>query len=122
MSVMLSPAEVERGWVEHHCDQHGFLVATVPSARVNCRCGRVARILRHGRLVNDGLKPTGAKPRELNTAGKPYAHRCGDCGVDFGGQTIFKSHRVGGKLNKRCLTPEDMTARGWRLTERGRWS
>jgi hypothetical protein len=114
--------EIKRGWVEHVCDAHGFLVATTPHAHVTCPCGKVARIVRNGRVVDEEtLKPTRAKPRALNAQGQPYLHRCGDCGTDFGGKEILSRHRVG-RREKRCLSAEEMHGRGWRLNARGRWS
>jgi hypothetical protein len=94
--MTLTATEVERGWVEHVCDQHGFLAAMTPKAQVQCRCGKVARILRHGRVVNEQtLKPTAARARSLNGSGHPHAHACGDCGEDFHGASLLKRHRVG---------------------------
>jgi hypothetical protein len=121
--VSLSPSEVERGWVEYHCDLHGFLVAMSPRASVQCRCGKQARRLRHGRIVDPvTLKPTDAKPRELKQDGSPFLHRCNACGGDFGGTTALRRHRVGRGARKRCLTAAEMSARGWHLNSRGRWS
>jgi hypothetical protein len=118
----LFAAEVERGWVEFACDVHGFLVATTPNATVWCSCGKRARHTRHGRLLDpDTLKPTQAKARELNTSGHPFIHGCGDCGEDFGGRTLQQRHRVGSKLHKRCMTPEEMQAKGWHCDAKGRW-
>jgi hypothetical protein len=50
MVMPLSVAEVESGWVEWVCPfaDHGFLVATFPSALVRCGCGRQARPERNG--------------------------------------------------------------------------
>jgi hypothetical protein len=120
--VTLSATEVERGWVEHECPKHGFLVATTPRAVVNCECGRVARILRHGRVVDEKtLKVTSAKARSLNGSGQPNLYACADCGADFGGKTISRRHRVGRGSGKRCLTASEMQAKGWRKSDRGRW-
>ena len=118
--MTLTAAEIERGWVAHVCDVHGFLVATIPEAVVNCRCKRVARIVRNGRVVTEKLKPTTAKARELNKAGHPFTHGCG-CGQDFGGKSLLRRHRVGGSLSKRCLSPAEMTSKGWFLDPRGKW-
>jgi hypothetical protein len=51
-----------RGWCVFSCPRHGNLVATVPSARVICRCGRQARAElstseRVSALREDGLVP-----------------------------------------------------------------
>jgi hypothetical protein len=120
--MSLSAAEVARGWVEFHCDAHGFLVATTPRANVYCGCGKRARTLRHGRLVSARtLKPTAAKARALNHEGEPYVYGCGDCGEDFHGRELQARHRVGPRSAKRCLTAVEMEARGWRQDERGRW-
>jgi hypothetical protein len=120
--MSLSATEVERGWVEHECLKHGFLVATTPRAVVNCECGRVARILRHGRVVNETtLKPTQARATSLNASGRPNLHACGDCLQDFGGKTIARRHRVGRGSSKRCMSASEMTAKGWRQSDRGRW-
>lgn len=118
----LSAAEVERGWVEYHCDSHGGLVAMTPGAHVTCRCGKRARDIRHGRLLNpETLKPTRAKARELNSTGHPCIHACGDCKEDFHSKTLFSRHRAGRGPNKRCLTPDEMKTKDWDKDEKGRW-
>jgi hypothetical protein len=117
----LTADEVERGFVEFHCDVHGGLVATTPNATVWCSCGKRVRHQRHGRLVDpDTLKPTAAKARKLNSSGQPFIHGCGDCGQDFQGVTLQKRHRVG-RSQRRCLTPTEMFEKGWALDEHGRW-
>jgi hypothetical protein len=119
---MLTVEEQHRGWVEFLCDAHGFLVATTPNATVWCECGKRARASRHGRLVDpDTLKPTDAKPRELNRMFRPYIHGCADCGEDFGSVRLQTRHRAGTPLHKRCLTPEEMTLKGWHMDPKGRW-
>lgn len=40
--MSLSAEELERGWAEFICVDHGFLVATTPTATVRCACGRGA--------------------------------------------------------------------------------
>ena len=40
--MTLTPEETARGWVEFFCPDHGFLVATTPSAVVSCKCGKRA--------------------------------------------------------------------------------
>lgn len=118
----LTADEREQGWVEHHCDEHGFLAACAPSALVTCACGKVARMLRSGRIVNEEtLKPTAAKPRARNGAGQAFIHGCGDCGEDFGGETLLRRHRAGGKRKKRCMSRHEMIGRGWFADEAGRW-
>ena len=54
---------------------------------------------------------------------------CRTCGQDFGSIKLFDKHRVGAhdldpphENGRRCLTAHEMTLRGWRLDERGRWS
>lgn len=119
---MLLAEEVERGWVEHVCDDHGFLVATTPRAMVTCECGKVARILRSGRIVDEKtLRPTKAAARSLNSAGQPNLYACDECGEDFGSKTLLSRHRVGGKKTKCCLTAFQMLGREWFVDERGRW-
>jgi hypothetical protein len=65
--MSLTAEERELGFVSFHCAVHGFLAAAMPTANVWCRCGKLARRVRNGRLVEpDTLKPTRAKPREPN--------------------------------------------------------
>jgi hypothetical protein len=40
--MSLSAQELERGWAEFICADHGFLVATIPHASVRCACGKAA--------------------------------------------------------------------------------
>ena len=116
---LLLAEEVERGWVEHVCDDHGFLVATTPLAHVSCECGKVARILRSGRIVDEKtLRPTKAKARSVNSAGHGNLYACDACGRDFGGKTILRRQRMKGG----CRTVEQMMERGWTKNGRGRWS
>jgi len=71
-----------------------------------------------------------------NKAGFPIRSYCRSCGEDFNGDGYFEDHRVGThdylyaegldmdpprEDGRRCLDVDEMTARGWRLTERGRW-
>ncbi len=49
--MSLSMAETERGWIEFHCSQDGFLVAGPSSASVMCRCGKRAQPVRNGRVL-----------------------------------------------------------------------
>lgn len=119
--MSITADEVERGWVSHECDEHGFLVATTPHAHVTCRCGKVARILRNGRIVNEHGRVTQAKARSVNSSGHPNLYACGDCGADFGGTTLLARHRVGGTKNKRCLSSHEMIGRGWFEDGNGRW-
>lgn len=48
---------------------------------------------------------------------------CAQCGEDFGSLALFDRHMVGkpGDRRRGCLTPEQMTAKGWRKGARGRW-
>jgi hypothetical protein len=50
--MSLTAHERELGLVEFHCDAHGLLAATTPKASVYCVCGKTARRLRSGRLVD----------------------------------------------------------------------
>jgi hypothetical protein len=43
MSLQILPVELERGWVEFACAEHGVVAVTAPCAVVRCRCGRRAR-------------------------------------------------------------------------------
>jgi hypothetical protein len=120
--ICLTAVERELGFVEFHCDAHGFLAATTPKATVVCRCGKVARTLRNGRVVTPvTLKPTQAQARSLNEAGHPNIQACGDCGADFRGTDLLHRHRVGRGSKRRCMTADEMRAKGWRRDEKGRW-
>ena len=53
---------------------------------------------------------------------------CTACGEYFGSVVVFDRHRVGSyakpgewKGNRRCITPSEMTARGWIRNGRGFW-
>lgn len=54
---------------------------------------------------------------------------CGACGSDFTSVDLFDRHRVGKHEldypehadGRRCLTVEEVTAKGWARNERGRW-
>ena len=94
----------------------------MPVAEVFCACGKSARRFRHGRTLDPKtLKATKAKARALNAHGHPFIHACGDCGEDFGGKTLLKNHRTGRGNGKRCLTPDEMSAKGWRKDDKSRW-
>ena len=58
----LTVEEIERGWVEFSCREHGFLVAMTPKASVACRCGRTATRSVGGRAVDEAGRVTQAKP------------------------------------------------------------
>ena len=45
--------------------------------------------------------------------------QCTVCGELFAGETIGDAHRIPG--DRRCLTVEEMTAKGWRIDDRGVW-
>jgi hypothetical protein len=53
--------------------------------------------------------------------------RCGECGQHFNRTSTFTAHRIGafGTVrnpgDRRCLTAEEMQARGWRLNSGGFW-
>jgi hypothetical protein len=56
---------------------------------------------------------------------------CVACGEDFGSTTAFDAHRVGQHAysfapehpgGRRCLTPVEMRAKGFKKNTRGRWS
>jgi hypothetical protein len=97
-------------------------LATSTAFKVTCRCGKVARILRSGRIVNeDTLRTTPAKARTLNSSGHPNLYACDDCGQDFGGEGLRKRHRVGRGAARRCMSPHEMVGRNWFADERGRW-
>jgi hypothetical protein len=64
------------------------------------------------------------------------ANGCSACGQDFTSTSLFDRHRVGLyrytfeqglKLDparedgRRCLDEDEMTAKGWELSDRGRW-
>ena len=57
--------------------------------------------------------------------------QCGACGEDFSGIVLFDAHRVGDHehdaspglpLGRRCLSEEEMKAKGWVETPRGHWA
>jgi hypothetical protein len=118
---VITAQERELGLVEFHCDAHGFLCVTFPKASALCRCGKFGRRLLSGRIVDpDTLRPTEAKARAMNVAGEPVLFIC-ECGADFGGSRLFQRHRVGRGSKRRCLTFEEMLAKGWHEDEKGRW-
>jgi hypothetical protein len=118
---VITAQERELGLVEFHCDAHGFLCVTFPKASALCRCGKFGRRLLNGRIVDpDTLRPTDAKARAMNVAGEPVLFIC-ECGADFGGSYLFQRHRVGRASKKRCLSAEEMIAKGWHQDEKGRW-
>ena len=50
--------------------------------------------------------------------------QCTVCGELFAGETIGDAHRIGSYRipgDRRCLTVEEMTAKGWRIDDRGVW-
>jgi len=47
--------------------------------------------------------------------------KCAVCGVYFNAPSIFTLHRVGATGDRRCLSPRDMSDRGWSLNARGYW-
>ncbi len=47
---------------------------------------------------------------------------CGGCNEFFGSDSAFQLHRVGDWDDRRCLTVEEMRARGLELNGRGYWT
>jgi hypothetical protein len=49
---------------------------------------------------------------------------CGACGLDFGSVQAFDLHRVGKHepLTRRCLTLEELAAKGFVQNHYGRWT
>jgi len=55
-------------------------------------------------------------------SGRRPANLCVPCGHDLGSLRLFDAHRVGPHDgDRRCLTVEEMTWRGWPLDRHGRW-
>jgi hypothetical protein len=74
--MSLTAAELGRGWVEFVCDEHGFLVATTPSAIVRCKCRKRAYPTRHGmRLGSAELKRIKSSAKSLQTEGSRSTKR-----------------------------------------------
>lgn len=49
--------------------------------------------------------------------------RCMACGEYFNSSSAFTKHRVGPLGHaRRCLTPAQLRARGWFLTDTGHWA
>lgn len=46
---------------------------------------------------------------------------CTACGERFGVESTFSAHRVGEHGQRRCLSIEEMDAKGWFKNERGLW-
>ena len=47
---------------------------------------------------------------------------CDTCGEYFNSVTAFDNHRIGWPpAVRRCLTPDEMRAKGWSLNTRGLW-
>lgn len=47
--------------------------------------------------------------------------RCPACGEHFNVVSTFDAHRTGGYDARRCLTSDEMTARGWLRNDAGFW-
>lgn len=49
--------------------------------------------------------------------------RCSVCNEYFNSAFAFSSHRIGTYQppTRRCLSPDEMRARGWTLNRTGRW-
>ena len=67
-----------------------------------------------------------ATGRETNVAGHPFLHPCQHCLRDFGGRVLHQRHRIRRSeryhsITERCLTEEEMWARGWYMDRYGRW-
>ena len=61
---------------------------------------------------------------KLYRPGKPASNRrcqCPACGAYFNGLTLFDQHRVGPMTDRSCLTPDQMTAKGWYIGDDGFW-
>lgn len=46
---------------------------------------------------------------------------CYSCGQHFNSVSTFDRHRIGAHPHRRCLTPEALTAKGWKVNEAGFW-
>lgn len=47
--------------------------------------------------------------------------RCSACGLTFRSVSGFDRHRIGPPATRRCLTPAELEAAGWRLNAAGLW-
>src|SRR6516165_8365228 len=72
----------------------------------------------------------GTKLRSLTKSATAYRLtgsrcRCGACGELFNSVSVFDRHRVGPWTDKgvqrRCLSAEEMSARGWQTNVKGFW-
>jgi len=50
-------------------------------------------------------------------------NQCRGCGLYFNSNSVFEKHRTGTfGVDRRCRTPEEMEARGYRLNKDGYWA
>jgi len=50
-------------------------------------------------------------------------NQCRGCGLYFNSNSVFEMHRTGTfGVDRRCRTPEEMEARGYRLNKDGYWA
>ncbi len=72
------------------------------------------------------------KPRALDrvTRSRRPLNACATCGLDFASLSAFDAHRIGTHAypwslerpdGRRCLTEDELRARGFTLDTRGRW-
>jgi hypothetical protein len=53
---------------------------------------------------------------------------CSGCGEFFSNDGLFSHHRIGSHAkpdvpgSRRCLNPEEMAGKGWRINSRGLWT
>ena len=59
------------------------------------------------------------RPHATNLAGHPVLYPCSHCGQDFGGKELRRRHRH--RRADRCLTPDEMMAKGLWMDRYGRW-
>jgi hypothetical protein len=64
--------------------------------------------------------PANDEERSMRLSGNRC--QCTACGEFFNRVSTFDKHRVGQiGVDRRCLTPEEMRANGWRLNAAGFW-
>ncbi|MGQ0834974.1 MAG: FDXHR family putative zinc-binding protein [Gammaproteobacteria bacterium] len=47
--------------------------------------------------------------------------RCSACGQHFNSVTVFDRHRTGSWPDRRCLSPAEMSAKGWLRNDASFW-
>ena len=73
-----------------------------------------ARLDEKEAVQNDHAARDGYAQKPLNM--------CSGCGYDFASLSAFDAHRTGShRHGRRCLTDEELRARGYTLDRRGRW-